>query len=32
MKHTSPIFVMRPDDLHPTALPATSPPAAIEAL
>jgi protein SCO1/2 len=31
MKHTSPIFVMRPNDLHPTALPATSSPAAIEA-
>jgi protein SCO1 len=31
MKHTSPIFVMRPNDLHPTVLPATSPPAAIEA-
>jgi protein SCO1/2 len=31
MKHTSPIFVMRPNDLHPTTLPATSPPAAIEA-
>jgi protein SCO1/2 len=31
MKHTSPIFVMRPSDPHPTPLPATSPPAAIEA-
>jgi protein SCO1 len=31
MKHTSPIFVMRPNDLHPTPLPATSSPAAIEA-
>jgi len=31
MKHTSPIFVMRPSDTHPTPLPATSPPAAIEA-
>jgi len=31
MKHTSPIFVMRPDDPHPTALPATSSPATIEA-
>ena len=30
MKHTSPIFVMRPRDPHPTALPATSSPAAIE--
>ena len=31
MKHVSPIFVMRPNDLHPKLLPATSPPAAIEA-
>ena len=31
MKHTSPIFVMRPNDPHPTSLSATSPPAAIEA-
>jgi cytochrome oxidase Cu insertion factor (SCO1/SenC/PrrC family) len=31
MKHASPIFVMRPNDPHPTSLPATSPPAAIEA-
>ena len=31
MKHTSPIFVMRPNDLHPKALPATSSPATIEA-
>jgi cytochrome oxidase Cu insertion factor (SCO1/SenC/PrrC family) len=31
MKHTSPIFVMRPNDPHPKALPATSSPAAIEA-
>ena len=31
MKHTSPIFVMRPSDPHPTPLPATSPPAAVEA-
>jgi protein SCO1 len=31
MKHTSPIFVMRPNNLHPTPLPATSSPAAIEA-
>ena len=31
MKHTSPIFVMRPNDPHPKALPATSPPGAIEA-
>jgi cytochrome oxidase Cu insertion factor (SCO1/SenC/PrrC family) len=31
MKHTSRIFVMRPNDPHPTSLPATSPPAAIEA-
>jgi protein SCO1/2 len=31
MKHTSPIFVMRPNDPHPTPLPATSSPAAIEA-
>jgi protein SCO1/2 len=31
MKHTSPIFVMRPSDPHPTTLPATSSPEAIEA-
>ena len=31
MIHTSPIFVMRPSDPHPKALPATSSPAAIEA-
>lgn len=31
MKHASPIFVMRPSDPHPTPLPATSPPAAVEA-
>lgn len=31
MEHTSPIFVMRPNDPHPTRLPATSSPAAIEA-
>jgi cytochrome oxidase Cu insertion factor (SCO1/SenC/PrrC family) len=31
MRHTSPIFVMRPNDPHPRPLPATSPPAAIEA-
>jgi protein SCO1/2 len=31
MKHTSPIFVMRPGDPHPKTLPATSSPAAIEA-
>ncbi|MBV8477758.1 MAG: SCO family protein [Acidobacteria bacterium] len=31
MKHTSPIFVMRPNDPHPTPLPATSSPAAIAA-
>jgi cytochrome oxidase Cu insertion factor (SCO1/SenC/PrrC family) len=31
MKHTSPIFVMRPNDPHPTPLPATSSPTAIEA-
>jgi protein SCO1 len=31
MKHTSPIFVMRPNDPHPKALPATSSPATIEA-
>ena len=31
MKHASPIFVMRPDDPHPIALPAASSPAAIEA-
>ena len=31
MKHVSPIFVMRPNDPHPKRLPATSPPAAIEA-
>ena len=31
MKHTSPIFVMRPDDLHPKPLPATSSPEVIEA-
>ena len=30
MKHTSPIFVMRPNDPHPKSLPATSSPAAIE--
>lgn len=30
MKHTSPIFVMRPKDPHPTPLPATSPPGVIE--
>lgn len=30
MKHTSPIFVMRPSDQHPKRLPATSSPAAIE--
>jgi cytochrome oxidase Cu insertion factor (SCO1/SenC/PrrC family) len=32
MTHTSPIFVMRPRDPHPVSLPATSPPAAIEAV
>ena len=31
MKHTSPIFVMRPNDPHPKLLPATSSPADIEA-
>jgi cytochrome oxidase Cu insertion factor (SCO1/SenC/PrrC family) len=31
MKHTSPIFVMRPNDPHPNLLPATSLPADIEA-
>jgi len=31
MKHTSPIFVMRPGDPHPKSLPATSSPTAIEA-
>ena len=31
MKHVSPIFVMRPNDPHPKLLPATSPPAVIEA-
>ena len=31
MKHTSPIFVMRPRDSHPLSLPTTSPPAVIEA-
>jgi protein SCO1/2 len=31
MKHASPIFVMRPNDPHPTSLPATSSPVAIEA-
>jgi protein SCO1/2 len=31
MKHTSPIFVMRPNDPHPKPLPATSSPADIEA-
>ena len=31
MKHTSPIFVMRPSDPHPTLLPATSSPEAIAA-
>jgi protein SCO1/2 len=31
MKHTSPIFVMRPNDPHPKPLPATSSPALIEA-
>jgi len=30
MKHTSPIFVMRPNDPHPKPLPATSSPAVIE--
>jgi protein SCO1 len=30
MKHTSPIFVMRPNDPHPTPLPGTSSPAVIE--
>jgi len=30
MRHTSPIFVMRPSDSHPKSLPATSPPAVIE--
>ena len=32
MTHTSPIFVMRPSDPHPVSLPATSSPAAIEAV
>jgi len=31
MKHTSPIFVMRPSDPHPKLLPVTSSPAEIEA-
>ena len=31
MKHTSPIFVMRPGDPHPKRLPASSSPATIEA-
>ena len=31
MKHTSPIFVMRPKDLHPKPMPATSSPEVIEA-
>jgi len=31
MKHASPIFVMRPSDLHPTPLPAISSPEAIAA-
>jgi protein SCO1/2 len=31
MKHSSPIFVMRPNDRHPTPLSATSSPTAIEA-
>jgi protein SCO1 len=31
MKHASPIFVMRPNDLHPKPLPATSAPEVIEA-
>ena len=31
MKHTSPIFVMRPNDPHPTSLPATSSPACVTA-
>jgi protein SCO1/2 len=31
MKHTSPIFVMRPTDPHPKPLPAASSPAVIEA-
>jgi len=31
MKHTSPIFVMRPNDPHPKPLPATSSPEVIEA-
>jgi protein SCO1/2 len=31
MNHTSPIFVMRPEDPHPKTVPATSSPAAIEA-
>jgi cytochrome oxidase Cu insertion factor (SCO1/SenC/PrrC family) len=30
MKHTSPIFVMRPKDPHPKPLPAASPPEVIE--
>jgi protein SCO1/2 len=30
MKHTSPIFVMRPNDAHPRPLPATSSPQLIE--
>ena len=32
MTHTSPIFVMRPDDLHPVSLPATSSPDEIGAV
>jgi cytochrome oxidase Cu insertion factor (SCO1/SenC/PrrC family) len=31
MQYASPIFVMRPNDPHPTARPATSSPATIEA-
>ena len=31
MKHASPIFVMRPDDLHPKPLPASISPEVIEA-
>jgi protein SCO1/2 len=31
MKHTSPIFVMRPNDRHPKPLPATTSPGVIEA-
>jgi len=31
MKHSSPIFVIRPNDPHPKALPATSSPEVIEA-